>query len=352
MLLSADNCSDIPSLSPRLLPETRRSGGRWLHRSAGEGPGGQAGQEGQPGKHGGSLGAAEGALGAGPPGPESGWLEGSGKHTAPMGGRWIGAGGNRAGPSAARRVGESQARGHLGRRGRVLSGAPSQGMTRWLLTVRAPGSSWRPGRLVSHPCSEHPPPPPALSQHLGPGPPGRTPVIQGVPSAPPVPQPQTVWDTLTPDRPPPPPPDLGVCGGQGSPRLLYLRSPSRIQVPSGRAPGTSRPQLQQRRPPPAHLRAMRAASHPSQAGTARPGDREVTPGPGLSQMNQRGRSCLWMLLAKVRQSRLWSDEAPALKGSAGPGPSRALSWKHVPLASGKERPSRGGGNWRGALADE
>lgn len=86
MLLSADNCSDIPSLSPRLLPETRRSGGRWLHRSAGEGPGGRAGQEGQPGKHGGSLGAAEGALGADPPGPESVWLEGSGKHTVPVAG--------------------------------------------------------------------------------------------------------------------------------------------------------------------------------------------------------------------------------------------------------------------------
>ena len=76
---------------------------------------------------------------------------------------WVGGGsvleGTGAGPSAAPRMGESQARGHLGWRGRALSGAPSQGTTRWLLTTRAPGSSWRPGRLASHPCSDPTPGP-------------------------------------------------------------------------------------------------------------------------------------------------------------------------------------------------
>lgn len=87
MLLSADNCSDIPSLSPRLLPETHCSGGRWLHRSVGRVPAARRGRRGSLVNTGGSLGAGEGALGADPPGPESGWLEGSGKPAVP----WLGA---------------------------------------------------------------------------------------------------------------------------------------------------------------------------------------------------------------------------------------------------------------------
>lgn len=168
MLLSADNCSDIPSLSPRLLPETHRSGGRWLHRSVGRVPAARRGRRGSLVNTGGSLGAGEGALGADPPGPESGWLEGSGKPAVPMVRGGSALEGMGAGPSAAPRMGESQARGHLGRRGRALSGAPSQGTTRWLLTARAPGSSWRPGRLASHPCSDPTPgPSPPNTRGLG-----------------------------------------------------------------------------------------------------------------------------------------------------------------------------------------
>lgn len=154
MLLSADNCADIPSLSPRLLPETRRSGGRWLRRSAQEGPGGRAGQEGQPGKHRGFPGAS-GVVDTG--------SQSSGARVSVAGGFWKaqsarGVGVDPcwregAGPSAAPRRGTART-GHLGWRGRLLSGAPSLGTTRWLLSARAPGSSRRPGLLASHPCSD------------------------------------------------------------------------------------------------------------------------------------------------------------------------------------------------------
>lgn len=134
----------------------------------GEGPSGQAGQKGQPGKHGGLPGGRGGGTGS----------RSSRARVRVAGGLWearsaMVRGGSAlegmgAGPSAAPRMGESQARGHLGRRGRALSGAPSQGTTRWLLTARAPGSSWRSGRLASHPCSDPTPgPSPPNTRGLG-----------------------------------------------------------------------------------------------------------------------------------------------------------------------------------------
>lgn len=211
MLLSADNCSGHPQL---VAAASAGNPPLWRQMVPPDRPGGsrRRAAEGQPAEHG-ALGAAGGALGADPPGPESVWLRASGKHTQcpwRVGG-WIGAGGNRAGPVAALRGGESQASAS-GPEGPGSLWRPSQGQTRWLLTVRAPGSSWRPGQLVSHPCSEHPRPRLLLSPITwGLGLQVGTPVIQA-PHAPPVPQPQTVWDTLTPERPPV---DLGVCGGQG-----------------------------------------------------------------------------------------------------------------------------------------
>ena len=189
MLLSADNCADIPSLSPRLLPETRRSGGRWLRRSAGEGPGGRAGQEGQPGKHTGSRSSRPRVRVAG----------GLGNAEAPWGGGGSALEG-RGWTLSCPEKGESQAQGVWAGGAGFSLVPPPRGQHAGCLP---PGPRAPPGgQAYWHLTTVLTLPLPAPSQRPGPGPPGRTPVIRGSPQPRPSPRPQMVWDTLTPERRP------------------------------------------------------------------------------------------------------------------------------------------------------
>lgn len=124
-------------------------------------------------------------LGANPPGPESVWPEGSRKHRAPVGWGWIRAGGKGLDPQLPREGGQPGRGIWAGGAGFSLA-PPPWGQHAGCL---APGPRAPPGGQA---CWHLTPvltlPPPTPSQRPGPGPPGRTPVVQGVPSALPEPQ--------------------------------------------------------------------------------------------------------------------------------------------------------------------
>lgn len=147
----------------------------------------------------GRRGSLVNTLGADPPGPESGWPEGSGKQKRRGVGvdrRWR----EGAGPSAAPRRGRARHRGiWAGGAGFSLAPTP-RGQHAGCLP---PGPRAPPGgQAYWHLTTVLTLPLPAPSQRPGPGPPGRTPVIRGSPQPRPSPRPQMVWDTLTPERRP------------------------------------------------------------------------------------------------------------------------------------------------------
>lgn len=178
---SADSCTDVPSLSPQLLPGDSPLARQMAPLNGRGGSRGPAGREGLPGGT-----DALAVQGADPLGPEPGWLVRSGKHSArPRLGACAGAGREATGrargqdwalqldPAGSKlsqglgTAGQGQA---SGLEGQVSLPPPPPAVDGTLFVARAPGSSWRSGPLASLPWGlSHPRPPPPSphpQQHL------------------------------------------------------------------------------------------------------------------------------------------------------------------------------------------